>query len=59
MFWLLRAPIAQGYGLTETCAGAAFTEWDDTSVGRVGPPLCCCYIKVTYLLFARNGYISF
>ncbi|KAK6142351.1 hypothetical protein DH2020_022699 [Rehmannia glutinosa] len=33
------APIGQGYGLTETCAGAAFSEWDDPSVGRVGPPL--------------------
>ncbi|KAH9617685.1 hypothetical protein KSS87_002544 [Heliosperma pusillum] len=40
------APIGQGYGLTETCAGAAFTEWDDISVGRVGPPLPCCYIKL-------------
>lgn len=41
-----RAPIGQGYGLTETFAGAAFSEWDDPSVGRVGPPLPCCYIKV-------------
>ncbi|KAK9691235.1 hypothetical protein RND81_09G184400 [Saponaria officinalis] len=40
------APIGQGYGLTETCAGAAFSEWDDISVGRVGPPLPCCYIKL-------------
>lgn len=41
-----RTPIGQAYGLTETCAAAAFTEWDDTTVGRVGPPLPCCYIKV-------------
>lgn len=41
-----RAPIGQGYGLTETCAGAAFSESDDISVGRVGPPLPCCYVKV-------------
>nr|AFK35476.1 unknown [Lotus japonicus] len=40
------APIGQGYGLTETFAGAAFSEWDDNSVGRVGPPLPCCYIKL-------------
>ena len=40
-------PVGQGYGLTETCAGAAFSEWDDTSVGRVGPPLPCCYVKVS------------
>ena len=43
---LFRAPIGQGYGLTETCAGGTFTEYDDTSVGRVGPPLPCSYIKV-------------
>ncbi|AQK80059.1 hypothetical protein ZEAMMB73_Zm00001d035984 [Zea mays] len=23
--------VGQGYGLTETCAGAAFIEWDDTT----------------------------
>lgn len=44
--FVFRAPIGQGYGLTETCAGAAFSEWDDISVGRVGPPLPCGYIKV-------------
>lgn len=48
---ICRAPIGQGYGLTETCAGAAFSEADDISVGRVGPPLPCCYIKV-YFLYA-------
>ncbi|KAH7844274.1 hypothetical protein Vadar_026290 [Vaccinium darrowii] len=52
----LGAPIAQGYGLTETCAGAAFTEWDDTSVGRVGPPLCCCYIKL--VSWEEGGYTT-
>ena len=41
-----RAPIGQGYGLTETCAGGTFSEYDDTSVGRVGAPLPCSYIKV-------------
>lgn len=40
------APIGQGYGLTETCAGGTFSEYDDTSVGRVGAPLPCSYIKV-------------
>ncbi|KAL6561233.1 Long chain acyl-CoA synthetase 8 [Orobanche minor] len=48
------APIGQGYGLTETCAGAAFSEWDDPSVGRVGPPLPCCYIKL--LSWEEGGY---
>lgn len=40
------APIGQGYGLTETCAGATFSEWDDLSVGRVGPPVPHCYVKL-------------
>ncbi|WCJ21331.1 Long chain acyl-CoA synthetase 8 [Euphorbia peplus] len=47
-------PIGQGYGLTETCAGAAFSEWDDASVGRVGPPLPCCYIKL--VSWEEGGY---
>ncbi|XP_022860229.1 long chain acyl-CoA synthetase 9, chloroplastic-like isoform X2 [Olea europaea var. sylvestris] len=42
----LGVPIGQGYGLTETCAGGTFSEYDDTSVGRVGPPLPCSFIKV-------------
>ncbi|KAK4429221.1 Long chain acyl-CoA synthetase 8 [Sesamum alatum] len=50
------APIGQGYGLTETCAGAAFSEWDDTSVGRVGPPLPCCYIKL--VSWEEGGYTT-
>lgn len=41
-----RAPICQGYGLTETFAGATFSEWDDTFVGHAGPPLPCAYVKV-------------
>lgn len=41
-----RAPIGQGYGLTETCAGGNFSEFDDTSVGRVGNPLPSSFIKV-------------
>lgn len=44
----LSAPIGQGYGLTETCAGGTFSEFDDTSVGRVGAPLPCSFIKVLY-----------
>ncbi|KAF8414278.1 hypothetical protein HHK36_002279 [Tetracentron sinense] len=50
------APIGQGYGLTETCAGAAFSEWDDTTVGRVGPPLPCCYIKL--ISWEEGGYLT-
>ncbi|CAN4084534.1 unnamed protein product [Withania somnifera] len=48
------APIGQGYGLTETFAGAAFSEWDDSSVGRVGPPLPCSYIKL--VTWEEGGY---
>lgn len=44
--WSYSAPIGQGYGLTETCAGGTFSDVDDTSVGRVGPPLPCSFIKV-------------
>lgn len=50
------APIGQGYGLTETFAGAAFSEADDYSVGRVGPPLPCCYIKL--VSWEEGGYLS-
>lgn len=50
----LGVPVGQGYGLTETCAGAAFSEWDDTSVGRVGPPLPCCYVKL--VSWEEGGY---
>lgn len=57
---LIRAPIGQGYGLTETCAGAAFTEADDTSVGRAGPPLPCCYIKVCQIsTYFKENHFSF
>lgn len=48
------APIGQGYGLTETCAGATFSEWDDLSVGRVGPPIPHCYIKL--INWDEGGY---
>ncbi|KAL3700414.1 hypothetical protein R1sor_018436 [Riccia sorocarpa] len=40
------APVGQGYGLTETCAAATFSEWTDPSVGRVGPPIPSTYIKL-------------
>ncbi|KAI3851080.1 hypothetical protein MKX03_001083 [Papaver bracteatum] len=51
----LGIPIGQGYGLTETCAGAAFSEADDTTVGRVGPPLPCSYIKL--VSWEEGGYL--
>jgi len=39
-------PIAQGYGLTETCAIGTIAELDDLSVGRVGPPVASCNVKL-------------
>ncbi|CAA0809949.1 Long chain acyl-CoA synthetase 9- chloroplastic [Striga hermonthica] len=51
----LGAPIGQGYGLTETCAGGTFSEYDDTSVGRVGPPLPCSIIKLVD--WPEGGYL--
>lgn len=52
----LGAPIGQGYGLTETCAGGAFSEHDDTSVGRVGAPLPCVYVKL--IDWPEGGYLT-
>lgn len=43
---IFSAPIGQGYGLTETCAGGTFSEFDDLTVGRVGAPLPCSFVKV-------------
>uniref|UniRef100_A0A7N0RCK5 AMP-dependent synthetase/ligase domain-containing protein n=1 Tax=Kalanchoe fedtschenkoi TaxID=63787 RepID=A0A7N0RCK5_KALFE len=49
------AIVGIGYGMTETCAGACFTDHDDPSVGRVGPPLPCCYIKL--VSWEEGGYM--
>uniref|UniRef100_A0A6V7QXM1 4-coumarate--CoA ligase n=1 Tax=Ananas comosus var. bracteatus TaxID=296719 RepID=A0A6V7QXM1_ANACO len=52
----LGAPIGQGYGLTETCAGGTFSEFDDTSVGRVGAPLPCSFVKL--IDWPEGGYLA-
>ncbi|XP_065881377.1 long chain acyl-CoA synthetase 9, chloroplastic [Euphorbia lathyris] len=52
----LGAPIGQGYGLTETCAGGTFSEFDDTSVGRVGNPIPCTYVKL--IDWPEGGYLT-
>ncbi|XP_052189006.1 long chain acyl-CoA synthetase 9, chloroplastic [Diospyros lotus] len=52
----LGAPIGQGYGLTETCAGGTFSEYDDTSVGRVGAPLPCSFVKL--IDWPQAGYLT-
>ncbi|CAH8258474.1 unnamed protein product [Arabidopsis lyrata] len=50
------APIGQGYGLTETCAGGTFSEFEDTSVGRVGAPLPCSFVKLVD--WPEGGYLT-
>lgn len=50
----LGAPIGQAYGLTETCAGGTFSDFDDTSVGRVGPPKPSTYVKL--IDWPEGGY---
>ncbi|GAV71977.1 AMP-binding domain-containing protein [Cephalotus follicularis] len=52
----LGAPIGQGYGLTETCAGGTFSDFDDLSVGRVGAPLPCSFVKLVD--WAEGGYLT-
>jgi len=39
-------PFTQGYGLTETCAGATIAWFRDTEHGHVGVPISCCEIKL-------------
>lgn len=51
----LGCPIGQGYGLTETCAGGTFSEYDDQSVGRVGSPLPCSVVKL--IDWPEGGYL--
>jgi len=38
--------IVQGYGLTETCAGATAGYLEDPTFGHVGAPMPCCEIKL-------------
>ncbi|CAN7998157.1 unnamed protein product [Ixodes pacificus] len=38
--------VVQGYGLTETAAGATIMDLEDVSFGRVGAPIASCYIKL-------------
>lgn len=42
----LDVKLLQGYGLTESTAGACLMETTDRSVGRVGPPLYGNYVKL-------------
>ncbi|GKB70654.1 long chain acyl-CoA synthetase 8, partial [Tanacetum coccineum] len=51
VYIFFKDPIGQGYGLTETCVGAAFSEADGNFVGRVGPPLPSCFMD-------EGGYLT-
>jgi long-subunit acyl-CoA synthetase (AMP-forming) len=40
------APVRQGYGLTETCAGSCVGFWGDSSTSTVGPPVLSAVIRL-------------
>eukprot|EP01029_Cantina_marsupialis_P029604 TRINITY_DN781896_c0_g1_i1.p1 TRINITY_DN781896_c0_g1~~TRINITY_DN781896_c0_g1_i1.p1 ORF type:complete len:751 (+),score=219.54 TRINITY_DN781896_c0_g1_i1:99-2351(+) len=46
--------IAQGYGLTETCCASTVQLDGDDSVGNIGPPVPCGWIKLVD--WAEGGY---
>lgn len=43
---VFKAPVRQGYGLTETCAGSCVGFWGDNSIGCVGPPCVNAVIRL-------------
>jgi len=43
---VLGAPVRQGYGLTETCAGSCMGFWGDNATASVGPPTVCTVIRL-------------
>ena len=47
-------PVLEGYGLTETCAGATLTPPGAVSDGNVGLPIGCCELKLVDV--AEMGY---
>nr|KAG5686201.1 hypothetical protein BaRGS_008703 [Batillaria attramentaria] len=49
-------PIAQGYGLTETCGAGSVSEAADLSLGRVGQPLICSEFRLRD--WPEGGYTS-
>eukprot|EP01083_Nonionella_stella_P064268 167353_1 len=40
------APVMQGYGATETCAGGTITHFHSTTTGTVGAPVASCEIRL-------------
>jgi len=53
---VLRVPIRQGYGLTETCAGSCVGFWGDNAVSNVGPPTVCTVIRLAD--WAEGNYMN-
>jgi long-chain acyl-CoA synthetase len=53
---VMRCPLRQGYGLTETCGGGTLQWMDDRSLARVGPPILCNDIKLVD--WPEGGYFS-
>lgn len=55
----LNTPFIQGYGLTETAAGALVQCDSDNLEGSVGVPIACCQVKLRDVpeknLFAKNN----
>merc|ERR1711959_68524 len=43
---VLNAPVRQGYGLTETCAGSTVAFWGDNGACSVGPPTVSSVIRL-------------
>jgi long-subunit acyl-CoA synthetase (AMP-forming) len=43
---VFKAPVRQGYGLTETCAGSCVGFWGDNATGAVGPPTVSSVIRL-------------
>lgn len=53
---VFKAPVRQGYGLTETCAGSCVGFWGDNSTGCVGPP--CVNAVIRLADWAEGNYLN-
>eukprot|EP00030_Apusomonadida_sp_AF-17_P004287 a508946_38.p2 GENE.a508946_38~~a508946_38.p2 ORF type:complete len:725 (-),score=325.16 a508946_38:57-2204(-) len=51
-------PLAQGYGLTETCGGGTVAHPDDVETGVVGAPIACCSIRLRDWEQYRNADVD-
>ncbi|CAM9567619.1 unnamed protein product, partial [Phaeothamnion confervicola] len=51
----LPAIVVEGYGQTETCAGAAVQDIHDNDLGNVGPPMAQCEMRLVAV--SEMGYL--